>query len=250
MQEIKDLFKTQLAHKTIREFKETPISDELLNQLLEVTRQTATSSGMQQYSVIHVSNQKIKDGIAKVANQSYISRVPTLLIFVVDQFRNAQLAKAVCGEAKYASDVDRFFQGFTDANLGAQNTVNAAESIGLGTMFMGSILNDAEKICDLLGLPELTFPVVGLGIGYPNQEPQLKPRMSNALKVFENQYKVFDNYLEEFKGYDEEIQTYYDLRDANRRLDSFSQQAAKNMNHGSLKRQALLDVIRKQGFQV
>ena len=57
----------------------------------------------------------------------------------------------------------------------AQNLVTAAESVVLGTVYLGSILNDSEKICELLKLPELTFPVIGLGIGYPNQNPQLKP---------------------------------------------------------------------------
>jgi len=250
MTEIEHLFRHQLEHRTIRAFKDTPISQTLLNQLLEVTRQTATSNGMQQYSIIHVTDQGLKDSIAKIAKQAYISTIPTLLIFIVDQYRNAQLALESCGKAEHASDADKFFQGFTDAALGAQNTVNAAESVGLGTLFLGSILNDSEKMCELLALPELTFPVVGLGLGYPDQAPQLKPRMSNELKVFENTYKRFDHYLEEFKGYDEAMQTYYDLRNINQRMDSFSQQAATKMNQCSPKRQAILDKVRKQGFQV
>lgn len=71
----------------------------------------------------------------------------------------------------------------------AQNVVTAAESLGLGTVYLGSILNDSERICEILNLPELTFPVIGLGIGYPNQKPQLKPRMDMRLRVFENSYK-------------------------------------------------------------
>ena len=130
----------------------------------------------------------------------------------------------------------------------AQNIVNAAESLGLGAVYLGSILNDSEKICEILQLPQLTFPVIGLGIGYPNQEPQLKPRMDMKFRVFENQYNAFNNYLEELKDYDEEMQTYYDLRDANRRVDSFTNQVITKFKNANPKRQEILNTIKKMGF--
>jgi len=164
--------------------------------------------------------------------------------------RNWQIAKEKNCQEESAKDMDRFFQGFTDACITAQNIVNAAETMDLGTVYLGSILNDSEKICELLKLPPLTFPVVGLGIGYPNQNPQLKPRMDMKLRMFENSYKVFDNYLEEIKDYDEEMQTYYDLRNANRRMDCFSDQVVTRLKNAVPKRQALLQVIRRQGFDL
>lgn len=172
------------------------------------------------------------------------------MIFLVDLLRNKKIANEKNCFEDSASDMDRFFSGFTDACIMAQNIVVAAESMGLGTVYLGSILNDSERICRLLKLPYLTFPVVGLGIGYPNQDPQIKPKMDMGLRVFENEYKVFDNYLEELKDYDEEMQTYYDLRDANRRLDSFSNQVVTRMKSPNLKRAKMLNNIRDQGFNL
>ena len=149
-----------------------------------------------------------------------------------------------------AADMDRFFQGFTDACLALQNVVNAAEAMDLGVVYLGSILNDAARICKILKLPKLTFPVLGLGIGYPNQDPQLKPRFENRLRVFENSYRIFDNYLEEIKDYDQEMTTYYDLRDANRRVDCFSDQVVTRLNISMPNRQEILKVIHRQGFKV
>ena len=94
--------------------------------------------------------------------------------------------------------MDRFFSGFTDACIMTQNVVNAAESMDLGTNYLGSILNDPMEICKILNLPKLTFPVVGLGIGYPNQKPQIKPKMDMKFRVFEDEYKPLKNYLEAF----------------------------------------------------
>lgn len=238
----------QLSHRTIREFKDQKIPDEILETLIEVARRTATSTGMQASSIIRVTDPDKKKQIAEVCNQEYVARMPELMIFIVDQYRNWNIAKEKnCFEDSIRT-MDQFFASFTDACITAQNVVNAAESLGLGTVYLGSILNDAEKICEILKLPELTFPVVGLGIGYPNQNPQLKPRMDMKYRVFENEYVSFDNYLDELKYYDEEMRTYYDLRMANRRVDSFTNQVVTRLKNPIPKRQEILKAIRKQGF--
>jgi len=245
-----ETIKTQLEHRTIREFTEQRIPEELMEQFFEVARRTATSTGMQACSIIRVTDPAIKKEIADVCTQEYVARAPELLIFIVDQYRNYQIAKEKNVEATSARGIDRFLSSFTDACLMAQNVVSAAESLGLGTVYLGSIHNDASKICKILNLPKLTFPVLGLGLGYPNQEPQRKPRMDMKLRVFENQYTCFDNYLDRIKEYDEEMTTYYDLRDANRRVDSFSNQVVARFASVNPKREQILKVVQEQGFQL
>lgn len=240
----------QLQHRTIREFKDMDVPGDIFDILMEIARRTATSNGMQSYSIIRITDPSIKKEIAKVCKQEYVRRVPELLIFIVDQFRNDNIAKGKGSTTGNAADMDRFFQGFTDACIAAQNVVNAAEAMGLGTMYLGSILNDPAKTCKILNLPKLTFPVIGLGVGYPNQHPQLKPRFENRLRVFENSYRIFDDYLDEIKDYDEEMTTYYDLRDANRRVDCFSDQVVTKLTTSIPSRQEILKAIHQQGFDV
>lgn len=247
---LNQMVQRQLEHRTIREFKSEPIPAETFTQLMEVARRTATSTGMQACSIIRIINPAVRKEIAEVCNQEYVARAPELLIFIVDQYRNMQIAKEKGYEAEGARDMDRFFSAFTDACITVQNVVNAAEAVGLGAVYLGSILNDPAKICEILKLPELTFPVVGLGIGYPNQSPQLKPRMNMELRVFEDGYKTFDNYLQEIKEYDEEMTTYYDLRNANRRVDCFSDQVVARFKSMMPKRQEILNTIREQGFDL
>lgn len=244
------MIQSQLNHRTIREFKNESIPNGVFNQLIEVARRTPTSNGMQSSSIIRVTDQEKRNEIAAVCKQEYIARTPELLIFVADAYRNYNIAKEKNYQGTAARDMDRFFQAFTDACLTAQNIVNAAESMGLGVVFVGSILNDSEKIIEILELPELTMPVVGLGIGYPNQNPQLKPRMGMDLRLFENTYKKFDNYLEEIKQYDEEMQTYYDLRNANKRVDCFSDQVVTKLVNLIPKRSEMLNIMKKQGFDL
>lgn len=245
-----ETIRTQLEHRTIREFKDLKIPHQIFEQLLEVARRTATSTGMQASSIIRVTNPDMKKKIAEICNQEYVARVTELLIFIVDQYRNNQIAKEKNCFVETAGDMDRFFAAFTDACIMAQNIVIAAESMGLGTVYLGSILNDSERICELLKLPKLTFPVIGLGLGYPNQNPQIKPRMEMKLRVFENTYKVFESYLDQLEEYDKEMRTYYDLREPGKRADSFSNQVVTRLNQRIPKRQEILNVIRKQGFDL
>lgn len=240
----------QLEHRTIREFQDKKLPQDVFNILLEVGRRTASSTGMQACSILRVTDQQKKQVIAEICNQDYIARIPELMIFIVDQYRNTQILKGKNGDPEGSNDMDRFFAAYTDACLTAQNMVNAAEALDLGTVYLGSILNDSERVCELLALPELTFPVLGLGIGYPNQEPGLKPRMDMKLRVFENEYHEFDHYMEEIKDYDEVMQNYYDLRDTSRRVDSFSNQVVARMSACTPKRKRMLTVVRKQGFDL
>lgn len=244
------MLERQLNHRTIREFKDGRIPEEVFNKLIEVARRTPTSNGMQASSIIRVTDKEKRKKIADVCKQEYVARAPELLILIADQYRNYRIADEKGGYEPSARDMDRFFQGFTDACLTAQNIVNAAEALDLGVVYLGSILNDAEKIIEILELPELTMPVLGLGIGYPNQNPQLKPRMSMDLRLFENTYKKFDDYLEEIKEYDIEMQTYYDLREANKRVDSFSNQVVTKLKNLIPKRSDMLKVMKKQGFDL
>lgn len=244
------MIKTQLNHRTIREFKDMAVSDEIYKTLMDVAQRTPTSNGMQQSSIIRVTDDQLKKAIAEVCNQEYVARAPILLIFLVDNYRNHQIAVEQDLDSENSGDMDRFFQGFTDGVLMAQNIVNAAESMDLGAVYFGSILNNAGKICELLDLPEYTFPVVGLGIGHPNQEPQLKPRMDMKMRLFENKYEKKDNYLAEIKEYDQEMQTYYDLRQANKPMDKFSLQVVDKLKNPIPTRQEIINHVLKQGFNL
>lgn len=244
------MIQRQLNHRTIREFKNESIQKEMFEQLMEVARSTPTANGMQASTIIRVTDAEKKKEIAAVCKQEYVARAPELLIFVADQYRNYRIAEEKDCHEPSAGDMDRFFSAFTDACLTAQNIVNAAEAMDLGVVFLGSVLNDAERIIEILELPKLTMPVVGMGLGYPNQNPQLKPRMDMNLRLFENTYKQFDDYLGEIKEYDQEMQTYYDLREANKRVDCFSDQVVTRLKNPIPKRSEMLNIMKKQGFDL
>jgi len=241
---------SQLNHRTIRKFKNKKVDENTLNTIFKVANRTASSIAMQSYSIIRITDDKTKEKISKICNQDYIKNFPELVIFIVDVYRNARISEELGENLPHKKDMDRFFQGFTDGAIAAQNMITAIESLDMGTVYLGSILNDPQAIIDLLELPRLTFPIVGVGFGYPDQDPVLKPRMDISLKVFENRYKKQESYLESIKEYDKEMKKYYDLRNETKSLDEFSKQVVEILKMKNEKRSKLLNVVKNQGFNL
>ena len=237
-------------HRTIREFTEEKIPKENLEKLFDVINMTASSNGMQNFSIIRVTDQSLKDKLSEIGLQEYMRRAPELLIFIVDLYRNYEIAKELNNENDIMIGFDKFMQGFTDACLAAQNFVVGAESMGYGANYFGNIHNNTKKVIDLLNLPKYTFPVVGVGIGIPNQNPEIKPRIPLELKMFENGYVKFDSYLDSIKDYDQVMQTYYDLRDTNNRVDAFSTQVVKKQGSIIANREDMYKAFVNQGFKL
>lgn len=242
----------QLEHRTIRFFKDERVETAQVEQIYEVMNRTATSSGLQTYSVIRVTDQNIKDKISEICKQAYVAHAPELCILLVDQYRNTEIARAKGDEAQHYGDMNNFFQGVADVYLAAQNMTNAIESLGLGAVYLGSVLNDAQAMIELLQLPKFTFPLLGLAFGYPNDNPQLKPRMALDLKVGNNGYPFAPNhdYGEAIVGYDQAMTHYYDTRENNRRSDTFSDQIIAKQKNTLLKRQTILKIVESQGFDL
>ena len=211
-----ETIKHQLNHRAIRAFKDQTLSEEQLTTLYEVARHTATSMFMQQFSILHITDEEKRK---QMGNDD--GRLHTM---------------------------DIFFQALQDTMLAVQNVINAAESMGLGIVPLGTVNDDPKAMLKVLDLPELTYPALGLQVGVPDQEPQLKPRLPLEFTTFENEYPR-DFEVSELKDYDEIVQTYYDLRDANRRIDSFTNQInGKKLNTHQNKRDDIVEAIHSQGL--
>lgn len=201
-----ETIKTQLNHRTIRAFKDQPLTKEEVDLLVEVAQRTSTSMYLQAYSIISVTDPELKKALAAVSGQPYVATSGHLFVFVVDQRRNTEIAKALGQEVGVQGSADRFVSGLTDAVIAAQNAVVAAESLGMGAVYLGSFFNDTAKVVELLNLPKYTYPAIGLAVGWPDQEPQLKPRLPKEVIHMENGYKDLENPLEELKEYDATVQ--------------------------------------------
>ena len=242
------IIQKQLNHRSIRKFKAEKLTAEQISTLVDVARQTSTSSFMQSYSILSVTDPEKKAKVAQIGNQTYISDCGHLFIMLADQNRNQRIAEEQNTDTDILGSFDRFFVAATDATLAAQNMMLAAESMGLGGVFLGSILNQVDQLIEIFDLPEHVVPVLGIAFGYPDQEPTLKPRLPREVMHFENSYPKLENVCASLKEYDAIVHEYYDLRDSNNRVDEFTVQIAKGMIRKHPGRMQLLKFIQSQGF--
>lgn len=241
-----DTISRQLHHCTIRAFTKVPLSAAQVGQLVQVAQHTATSHYLQSFSLLSITDRHLRGQIAAIAKQPYINQNGHLFIFVADQHRAAVIARQAGATPNHLGATDKFIQAVSDAVLAAQNVVNAAESLGLGTVLLGSILNDPRRLIALLGLPQLTFPVLGLIVGHPAQAPQEKPRLPANLVHFENRYALPEPLV--LADYDRIIREYYATRDTNRREETFTARIGRFARVLPEKRGDLLAAIQAQGF--
>ncbi|WP_297643412.1 nitroreductase family protein [uncultured Gardnerella sp.] len=244
---------TLLNRRSIRAFKNEPISEEIVNTLELVAQRAACSQFLNDWSAIKITNPEIKQKLSEIGNQAYIATTPLLYVFVIDQHRNAVIARKN-GIDTESSEFTlktgyRFCQSQNDAILALHAMETAAESLGLGCVILGSILNNISELIELLKLPKYTYPVLGLAIGKPDQAPDLKPRMDPSMQFFENEYPSDNNNLiEKLVDFDARVHKYYDLRNASRPVDAFSAQIVKLATDSGAKNHSCETQLNKQGF--
>lgn len=244
-----ETIETILAHRSIRRFSDEPIPAQDLQAILDAAMRTATSRFLHQSDFIWVKDPVKKVELAQVADQAYIADAPELFIAIVDTRRNARiLAERGLDQAASASPI-AFREGFTDAILMTQTLAIAAESLGYGATLLGSVLNDYAKTIEILALPKYTFPALGVMIGKPAEEPQLKPRIPSDLRIMVDTYAEPDSWSEALGDFDQEIQTYYDTRTINRREDAFTTQVEAKLGSYPAKAE-FFKAAAAQGFHV
>lgn len=237
-----------LNRRSIRAFKPTAIPAEHLNLILEAARHSASSSFGQTATLISITDESKKQAIATICKQAYVAQAAHLIIIVMDYYRNATIASEANQDISVIGSTDRFLASAMDAGIMATTLETAAGSLGIGSVYLGSIQNDAQAMIDLLDLPPYTFPILGIALGYADQEPHIKPKLPLNLMHGENSYPRFANYHEAMHDYDHIVNQYYDLRNANTRVDSFTLQMTKRMNAKDAKRLNNLKVLNDQGL--
>jgi nitroreductase len=183
-----ETLKTMAAHRSIRKYTGQPIADDLLDEILTAARQAPTSSNLQAYTIIVVRDQAKKEKLAELCiNQPWIAKCPVYLVICPDLHRLEQVA-ARQGYVSNDSYIELFIVATVDAALVAQNILTAAESCGLGGVMTGSIRNNPDEVSKMLELPDKMYPLMGICLGYPDQEPMIKPRLMPEVIVHHDRY--------------------------------------------------------------
>jgi nitroreductase len=181
----------QLAHRSVRSFTPEPISDAVLTALVAAAQSASTSSNLQAWSVVAVQDPGRKARLAALANnQEFINQAPLLLVWVADLGRARRMA-ARSGRPLDGTDyLETTLVAFIDTALAAQNAVIAAESLGLGAVFVGAIRNHPGDVAAELGLSAHAVAAFGLAVGTPDPDEHagIKPRLPQAAVLHRERY--------------------------------------------------------------
>lgn len=228
------------SHRSIRAFTEQGIDDAQRRAIIAAAQAASTSSFLQCSSIVRITDREKRRALAELAGgQSWVTDAPEFWVFCADFNRHLQ----ICPDARLGR-AEQLLLGCVDTALMAQNAMVAAESLGLGGVFIGGIRNNIADVTALLELPKFVLPLFGFCIGYPSASPDVKPRMPQAMLVHENSYHQVDKTV--LAEYDQQITEYYQQRDSNQRSETWSDLIQRLIVKET--RPFMLDYLHSQGW--
>lgn len=243
------VIETLLNHRSVRSFTDERMTDEQIRLIVESAQRASTSSFIQAYSIIGVTDPDKKARLAEIAgNQSYVADNGHFFVFCADLYRHEVIGDMRDADVTGTLETDeKLLVAVIDAALASQNAVVAAESMGLGICYIGGIRNDMFAVKELLGLPERVLPLFGLAVGVPDHVEDQKPRLPFEHVYHENTYELDPNELKrQLSHYDETIHGYYAARGANRRDDTWTAQMGRMLSKPT--RLDVKDFLKAQGY--
>ncbi|MBN2681708.1 MAG: nitroreductase family protein [Bacteroidales bacterium] len=243
--------KSIFSHRSIRNFKQDAIPENLMKKILEAAIRASNTGNMQAYSIVVSTEKAIKEKLLPLHfNQKMVVEAPAVITFCADLNRFEKWCKLRNAEPQY----DNFLWLYTasiDAVIAAQNLCIAAEDEGLGICYLGTTNYTAKQIIDVLNLPKLVIPVTTVVLGYPNENPELTERLPlEAVVHFQKYSEYSDNDINSLYAEKESLELSRKLiveNETENLAQIFTQKryTGKNNIHFS---KELLKAIEEQGF--
>lgn len=206
---MKDITTTLLKRTSVRRYERQPIEEEKLQLIYEAIANSPTSYNGQQYSVIAIDDQALKERLYELIGQKQIKTCALFLIFCADYHKVETLAQQKNIDVPpFRNTMDGIMVGAIDATIAMSNARVMAEALGLGCCCIGYVRTAApQEASTLLHLPQGSFIVCGLAIGYPREQPDMKPKQNEPLLIHHNRYHDED-IVPLLQQYDETISVY------------------------------------------
>ena len=242
-------------HASVRHYKADPLPAALIETIVAAAQCASSSYNLQAYSVIVVTDAGKREKLAELSgNQTQVREAPVFLVWCADLSRSERVCE-LRGYRQVYEYTENFLVTAVDAALAAQNAALAAESLGLGICYIGYIRNIPKEVIKLLELPRLTFPIIGMTVGWPSKEPHLRPRLPlKAILHWEKYNPDQDNALLEYDRRMAETGIYrrrpatVPEREGETEDEGWLEHIAKRLSQAE--RTDLRQALKKQGFEL
>ncbi len=165
-----------MARKSVRAFTEREISAEEREAILLAAMAAPTAGNQQLYTIIDVRDEQRRQRLSVLCdNQPFIAKAKLVLVFCAD-FRKWYDAFREGGAEPRKPGVGDLLLAVADTNIAAQNAVTAAQSLGIGSCYIGDVMENCEAMKEFLNLPQYVFPAAMLVFGYPTEQQKMRPK--------------------------------------------------------------------------
>ena len=187
-----------------RVYSDEPITAEEKAAILHTTMRAPTAGNLMLYSIIEIEDQVLKDRLAITCDdQPFIAKAPWVLVFLadfqqwIDLFNHGDVASLDVAEHRLVPGMGDLMLACSDALIAAQNAVIAAESLGIGSCYIGDVLEQAEEHCQLLDLPRHVLPIAMLCLGRPKASRAPAPRQEKYVVMRDRYHRLTSEELQE-----------------------------------------------------
>lgn len=189
----KEIFDIIDNRTSCRSFLEKEIPPDILDQILEAAVKAPSSGGFQTYSIIKVTDREKKEKLAQYSrNQRFIAKAPVSLVFCIDYRRIKRINEVQPAPFAETSNFVNLWMSVIDTAICAQTLCLAAEALGLKSVYIGNILNTADKVTELLKLPDYVLPSIMVTLGYPRSSGKTSRKYDINLLVHDEEYRDID----------------------------------------------------------
>ena len=246
MKTVKD---TLLQRRSVRRYEREPIPADTMDFIYEAIRNTPTSYNGQQFSVIDVTDQTVKEKIYELTGQKQAKTCAHFMLFCADYHKIRVIASEKdLDMPDFEHTLDGVIVGVVDATLAMMSALTAAESSGLGTCCIGYARTASpEAISRLLCLPKGVFVVCGLALGVPREHPDLKPKQPVELTIHSDRYRE-EGMAENLMAYDSVVSEYNQTREGTKTDNDWASHIIGYYRQAMSYR--MLDAIRRRGFDI
>lgn len=248
---MKDVKESLLGRTSVRRYEREVIPQDTMDFIYRAVENTPTSYNGQQFSVIDIDDQALKEELYALTNQKQLKTCNRLLIFCSDYNKISLLAKHKGVDMPPFTDtMDGVTIGIIDASLAMMSAVVAAQAAGLGSNCVGYLRTvDPAKVAELLKLPKGVFVVCGLALGIPREQPDLKPKQGQSLVFHKNHYRQdTDAMVDELQDYDDIVSAYNRTRAGGTSENDWCAHIIDYYRHAM--EYKILDYLKAQGYDV
>jgi nitroreductase len=181
-----------IERASCRNFADRTIPRDVLDTILDAGIHAATGGNLQPYSIIKIERSETRNRLAEMCDQDFIARAPVNLLFCIDWHRLERWASLEIAPFTATSSFRHFWISFQDTIISAQNICTAADALGLGSVYIGTIMEFIPEVRDMFALPKGVLPVVLLCLGYPDSTLMVRRKLGRDVMVHEEKYQELD----------------------------------------------------------